>query len=237
MDTYLPDPDASRAPPPRHRAQHARDPQRWQRQPHEQAQCRGAGDRDGQDRQAPSPCPAGQLCDHGAQLAREPTSSTLVALERPGYLLTKRLPTTSHAGSLYRHHHPSTVDRRRGDRPPSGCSRRAPAPSVSAHRARYRLIARPGHDLNEVVLALHTSDDQGRQTRKHHTRKIVDLRHGPAWQPITQRHHRLRARAVGAFPCQRVAVSPGVQADQVDGDGTDDVFEVDLLDTAVTGAA
>jgi hypothetical protein len=34
-----------------------------------------------------------------------------------------------------------------------------------------------------------------------------------------------------------VTAPPGVQPDQVDGDGGDDVFEVDFLDTAVAGAA
>ncbi|MGP4105360.1 hypothetical protein, partial [Nonomuraea sp. KM90] len=29
---------------------------------------------------------------------------------------------------------------------------------------------------------LYCLDDQGRQPRKYHTRKIVDLQHGPAWQ-------------------------------------------------------
>ncbi|WP_223167974.1 hypothetical protein, partial [Nonomuraea sp. SYSU D8015] len=29
---------------------------------------------------------------------------------------------------------------------------------------------------------LYCLDDQGRQSRKYHTHKIVDLQHGPAWQ-------------------------------------------------------
>jgi hypothetical protein len=125
--------------------QHARDPQRWQRQPHEQAQCRGPGDRDSQDRREPSPCPAGQLCDHGTQLARKPTSSTLVALEQPGHLLTKRLPTTfpsraEQTPSLYRRHHPPTVDGEIGHCPavvavhPPGQRPSHPG-TVPAHRA------------------------------------------------------------------------------------------------------
>ncbi|GAA2771542.1 hypothetical protein GCM10020219_046390 [Nonomuraea dietziae] len=75
--------------------QHARDPQRGQRQPHQQPQRCGPRDRDGQNRRKPSTRTAGQLFDHCPELSGEPAGSTLVALEQPGHLLTERLPRAS----------------------------------------------------------------------------------------------------------------------------------------------
>lgn len=148
-------------------------------------------------RTADSRDPAGQRLNHRAQLVGEPIRPTLVALKQPGNLLPERLPRTfprwaEQTPDLQRHHHRPPVDRDIPDRPAAGLAVH-PTGRHPTCRARHRFGARSGHHLDVVALVFYALDDQGRRANTTSVRSSISARHSLAG--ITQRHHRLRARA------------------------------------------
>lgn len=90
-------------------------------------------------------------------------------------------------------------------RPWQPCTRPVGCPHTGHGTGSSRVRNRNPDDF---AFVRHALDDEGRQSRKHHAHKLVDIMHTVPTTAVTLHYHRLRARAVHwTDPCLRVAVS------------------------------
>lgn len=125
--------------------------------------------------------------------------AALVALHDAGDLFAERLPRAAEhradqAPDPHRRHDPPSIHRHVRDHPPVEAMH--PPRRLPAHRARHRIVPGPRRHPDNLALVRHALDDQGRQSRKHHTHKLIDIAHTMPTTAVTLRYHRLRARAV-----------------------------------------